>query len=641
MPSRTTHQEDKQHSTMNSSLDKYKLGQSQLEHSLLQQSEQPASDRNPEELDKIIEQFSQAADDKAIDRVINLYKKTILKLEKKLWNDQPAADDISQYQSAFKILEKLYDLKTDDKRYNFKIVIPVADRPQHLKHCLDSLITLCRNYEYGGFKNNRFNKISVLIADDSKDKSNIKLHKEYCKLISDQGIDSEYFGLEDQLSLVNEITKYHGDLSNMISSTEHIDKQVEFSHKGASIMRNITYLKLKQCLTDDNTLIYFIDSDQEFCINTIHSDENYYAINYFYYLNDIFKTQDVSIVTGKVVGDPPVSPSVMAGNFQQDVNNFLDSMSRLKPADPCQFHHHEKQFKDEAAYHDMANLFGFSDNKQVFDYHCTLKDAHNNADCFTDFSSKLARFFYGEHPTRKTYFNYDEGFSSISPARTVYTGNYVIKPENLNYFIPFARLKLRMAGPVLGRLLKAKLQHKFVSANLPMLHNRTIESTGKSEFRAGVASSRNTIDLSNEFIRQFYGDVMLFSMEKITAMSFPGETVDSDLVRSILLDTYQTIRQYYIDKHDIILRLRAQIEQRLNDQCNWWNKDLNESIPTETARLNISHFLENIQSNFSEETDVYQQITSQQHAQIYLDKLLNSIQHYQADLDSWNNALRH
>ena len=47
-----------------------------------------------------------------------------------------------------------------------------------------------------------------------------------------------------------------------------------------------------------------------------------------------------------------------------------------------------------------------------------------------------------------------------------------------------------------------------------MLHNRTVESGGQSEFRPGIETTRATIDMSGEFERQFYGDVMLFSVEK-------------------------------------------------------------------------------------------------------------------------------
>ncbi len=598
---------------------------------------------NNADLDNFLKQLSHADNDRAIVKVISLFKKTITKLEDNIWQNAPSEKNIEPYQNTFKALEKLYELKSSDERYNFKIVIPVADRPQHLKQCLDSLLTLCQSYEYGGFKNNHFTKISVLIADDSKDKSNIVLHKKYCKKFTASGLITEYFGLDEQLTLVNDIAESGSDLTGIISCADNIKDSTEFSHKGASIMRNITYLKLKQELSQntstENTLIYFIDSDQEFCINSSHSDNKYYAINYFYYLNEIFKTQHVSILTGKVVGDPPVSPSVMAGNFQQDIQTFLNTIAKLNPQGSCQFHQHNTKTKDDAAYHDMANLFGFSGQQQVFNYHCTLQEEHNNADCFRDFSEKLQHFFYGEHPTRKTFFNFEKGFSTTTPARTVYTGNYVIKPEALTHFIPFATLKLRMAGPVLGRLLKTKLKDKFVSANLPMLHNRTVDSTGQSEFRAGVEHSNEHIDLGNEFIRQFYGDVMLFTMEKITETGFPEKTVDSEILQTILNQTYKKIKHSYIKKHHTILELRAQISEQLNKHKHWWNNSSANSLEFNTTLSNFNTFLRNIQSNFDENTNTYQQITSSTYAQKHLNEILKAILHYNDDLRSWNKTL--
>jgi len=603
------------------------------------------------ELDRYIQQFSQSAnngtiDNNSINEAISLFKKTIVKLEQHIWHKTPSQDHIKLYQNTFKTLESLYTLKANDDRYNFKIVIPVADRPQHLKQCLNSLLTLCKSYEYGGFKDEQFPKVSVLVADDSKEKNNIHLHKSYCTEFSNAGIATEYFGLEEQLMLVkNASAENKGSLTSIISSSENIEDLHCFSHKGASIMRNITYLKLDIILSQtnmkDNTLIYFIDSDQEFCVNTTHSDNKYYAINYFHYLNENFKTQNISVLTGKVVGDPPVSPAVMAGNFQQDIKNYITTIAKLNPEGACQFHQHETGHKDDAAYHDMANLFGFNNQKRVFNYHCTLEHNHNNADCFSDFANKLDHFFYGEHPTRKTVFNYEDGFTSTLPARTVYTGNYVIKPEALAYFIPFATLKLRMAGPVLGRILKTKLQNEFVSANLPMLHNRTIDSTGQSEFRAGVTNTDCSIDLGNEFIRQFYGDVMLFSMEEITARGFPEKSVCINTIQSILNTTYNKIKDSYIEKHNAILQLKSEITEQLNVQNSWWNNSTDDiQINTKLALSKFDGFLKNIQSNFDEDTVPYQQCTSSDHAKKHLDKILQSIMSYQEDLSSWKKALK-
>ncbi len=626
---------------------------SALDASLLQKTRQFS--KNSDELENFLKQLSQSADDNAINRVISLYKKTIVRLEQEIWNNKPTQENIKQYQNAFLVLEKLHELKTADTRYNFKIVIPVADRPQHLKHCLESLLRLCRSYSYGGYKNKQFNKISVLIADDSRDINNIKLHKSYCAELTAQGINTEYFGLKEQLRLVKETMAENSCLSRIISNAKNIKDPLSFSHKGASIMRNIAYLKLNQTLSqgkkNKNTLIYFIDSDQEFCINiansainpVLNSNRNFYAINYFHYLNEIFKTQDVSILTGKVVGDPPVSPSVMAGNFQQDIQHFLNTIEKSNPNGPCQFHQHETNTKDNAAYHDMANLFGFSNHEQTFDYHCTLSGKHTNADCFSDFTGKLGHFFYGEHPTRQTFFHYENGFSTTTPARTVYTGNYVIKPENLDHFIPFATLKLRMAGPVLGRLLNARLQGKFVSANLPMLHNRTVVSTGQAEFRAGVKNHDNTtghgIDLGNEFIRQFYGDVMLFSIKKITESGLSYKGIDTHTIQSILDTTYDNIKANYIEKHNTVLQLKSQLHTHLIDQACWWNSISDKSGNINQAKIHLGNFLKNIQSNFDEYSFAYQQISSSNHARKYLESILQAILHYQNDMDSWEKTL--
>ncbi len=612
--------------------------------SLLQQTRKIAESTkvNTAELDNLIKQLTQSADDNAIDRVIALYNKTIIKYEQAIWQDNPSDKEIEQYQDSFRVLEKIYELKSNDERYNFKIVIPIADRPQHLKQCLDSLLKLCQCYQYGGYKNSTYSKISVLIADDSRDEKNIRLHEQYCAEFTKAGLLVEHFGLKEQLALVNAVTTSHVALDNIIPDTDDIKDASDFSHKGASIMRNITYLKLNNEInknTDrDNTLIYFIDSDQEFCVNTTRSD-NQYAINYFHYLNGIFKTQNISILTGKVVGDPPVSPSVMAGNFQQDIKNFLDSIAGSNPVDACQFHQHLEKCEDDASYHDMADLFGFSNKNKTFDYHCTLKNNHTNAECLHDFSNKLSHFFYGEHPTRKTYFNYDDGFAKTTTARTVYTGNYIIKPDALDYFIPFATLKLRMAGPVLGRVLKTRLQHQFVSANLPMLHNRTVASTGESEFRPGVKNNTSGIDLGNEFIRQFYGDVLLFSMEEITNAGITLNDTNKEIIQTILNQKYQTIKHSYIEKHYTILQLKTQIRKLLNDQKHWWHRSSTKPLLAENTLTNFNTFLDNIQKNFDENTDAYREITLTEHADKHLQKLLHAILHYQADLISWKKFL--
>ena len=60
-----------------------------------------------------------------------------------------------------------------------------------------------------------------------------------------------------------------------------------------------------------------VDSDQSFCVNrqTEAGEETVYALNYFYTIDKLFRSSDTLVLTGKLVGDPPVSPAVMAANF--------------------------------------------------------------------------------------------------------------------------------------------------------------------------------------------------------------------------------------------------------------------------------------------------------------------------------------
>jgi len=88
--------------------------------------------------------------------------------------------------AAFQQLEQLIAEKGDDQRHEF-VVVPVADRPQHLKSCLDSLLQLCQTFCYGGYSENRYQKVSVIIADDSKDIENIVKHKAFADEFSKLG----------------------------------------------------------------------------------------------------------------------------------------------------------------------------------------------------------------------------------------------------------------------------------------------------------------------------------------------------------------------------------------------------------------------------------------------------------------------
>ncbi|MCW8956630.1 MAG: hypothetical protein OQL09_07085, partial [Gammaproteobacteria bacterium] len=256
----------------------------------------------------------------------------------------------------------------------------------------------------------------------------------------------------------------------------------------------------------------------------------------------------------------------------------------------------------------------------------------NHIQCIYDFSEKLNHFFYGEHPTRKSYYEHEALYDSIRPARTVYTGNYIFKSQALSYFIPFATLKLRMAGPVLGRIIKSEIAERFVSANLPMLHNRTVEDIGQSEFRSGVKQRQSIVDLSGEFERQFYGDVMLFTMEKLTESGCPQKNISEATINGHLFDIEQSLHQKYQTKQRQIIDKLAKLKIIFNDKANWWNQltDLNQ------VNENFRQFILNIEHNFGEHSKAFKLVTDPRNKEMRKQQILVAIKTYAEDRSNWN-----
>jgi hypothetical protein len=514
-----------------------------------------------------------------------------------LWDGGFREPLLATYQSAWRRLEALLEKQAEDRRHHFVIIIPVADSPIHLRDCLTSLLELCRAYAYGGQdEHGRWRKVSVLLADDSSDAAAIAQQRRIAGEFDALGLNTAYFGLAEQLALMDRLADV--DLTGIVG----VHDRDAYGHKGQAMMRNIAYLNCEAMRAEpgQRVLFYTLDADQEFkvnvdqAVNTPEGRREVCAVNFLYHLDEIFSRAEIDVLTGKVVGDPPVSPAVMAGNFLEDVIGFLGEMAAAEPDLP--YRQPGNVGGGDAAYHDMADLFGFQPAAEAYRYRCPLPDAPGNAACFADFSTRLKRFFHGEHPTRVTRFEYADPLTSLRPARTVYTGNYVFRPEALRWFIPYAPLRLRMSGPTMGRLLQAEIGARFVSANLPMLHKRALEATGQSEFRPGVedAGEASSIDLCGEFERQFHGDVMLFSMQRLTALGYPGAELQASVVNDTLRAMQVEMRDQYRVKQAAILQRLTLLKTLLRDPAHWWR----QRAELVDAVHNFESFAANIEHNF-------------------------------------------
>jgi hypothetical protein len=567
-----------------------------------------------------------------VSALLPFYEQLVPVLEAGLWESGLDPERVADYRALFAEMEDQIAAAGEDPRHKVVVVVPVADRPRHLRACLQSLAGAAQAFHYGAGCGKRTDKLAVVIADDSRDAANIAANRAVAAGIEQLGVQTIYFGLQEQLAEIDALGAAERLALRHIIGTAAPDA---FWHKGASTMRNITYLLLNRMARNDERLLFlFVDSDQEFHANTAAGGE-LFTTNYFYHIDRIFRHSPVEVLTGKVVGDPPVSPAVMAGTLLEDILALLSEIATLGADTACTFHRASGS-NAAAAYHDMAQLFGFAQTGGAWRYQCTLRGAHDHAACLSGFARRLKRFFDGEHPTRVTPYVHEDVQASVTPARTVYTGNYVLSPRGLRYFIPFAGLQLRMAGPVLGRLVQAGSGAAFVSANLPLLHRRTLEEQGASEFRPGVDRSAPLVDLSGEFERQFYGDVMLFTVIELVARGYPEYQPGNEEILAQVQATETRMRAQYADvRQTVLLRLDA-LDSLLSDPEHWWN---HEAGYAETQEL-FAEFTATLRANFDVQSTAWQLIDSDAHRETRRAAIAGALAGYRQDRESWERVLR-
>ena len=570
--------------------------------------------------------------------LIELYEQCYPLLEKAMWSGEADFHPLlACYQALFREQEALIRQRGDDDRHHFILSIPVADRPPHLKACLESIHQVCTLFDYGGKASGVWDRIKVVVSEDSRDENNIRRHQALVAEYRQKGLQVVYFGLEEQFDLLQSLPQHQRERLGHLLTTQPRER---FHLKGQAANRNLSYLKCLQLTEDpDRTLYYLVDSDQSLCVNrqTASGEEVVYALNYFHAIDRIFRTTDTLMLTGKMVGDPPVSPAVMAGNFLDDVIAFFAKMAALQGDEACQFHGLPAHKPGDAAYHDMARLFGFEDQPTTFPYACRLAGEHDHAACLIDFAQRLNAFFFGEHLTRKTWFAYGDGFTRLTPARTIYPGNYIVNYAGLKYVIPFGHLRLRMSGPTAGRLIAAEINGRFASFNMPNLHRRTTEAGLTDDFRPGVEVGQASVDLSNEFERQFFGDLMLFSTEALVKRADVKRPFAHDVIEAVIAEKEAELLALYQQKHDAIIDRNRQLDALVFNAGHWWLHAGEHSPGLAQALRQVRAFIDNIDRNFGEHALAWRQIQSAEHRAQRKRQIVEALMNYRAERDAWDS----
>ncbi len=555
-------------------------------------------------------------------------------------SEKDYSDDILQLQrDLYREFEHIFSLAVTDLRHHFIIVIPVADRPLMLRNCLLSIVKQCCAFSYGKSSQKAgagFRKISVFVFDDSADATNQVNIREICEETTAAGVSTFYVGIYQQAEVLTRIPRaLREKLKGLVGDFDGCPG----SHKGASLTRNIASLYIHSRLPEfgDNSLIWFIDSDEEFAVKIRRGGDSVSIpfINYFYWLDRIFAQSDVEVVTGKVVGDPPVTPAVMINSFLDDMIYFLEQTATIDPDAACIFHDSKASNTFSADYHDMAALFGYHQPSSPKRYLCGLQKEHSALSCFRDFAELTNGFFYGLHPTRKQFFFHRGNFGKTDNARTVYTGNYIVTPAGLQHFIPFAALGLRMAGPTFGRLLRRIIKDRFVSANLPLLHRRTNSEKRITEFRSGVIEEKGLLDLSAEFLRQFWGDVMLFSSEALSEYGYPEKIFMPAEIATAVGKVQNSFWQKYKEHQALTAEKVSRAHELISDPSAWWNarEDMISSVAS------LMTFISLVEKNFGHSSKVMKTIDEQIAEGSWTKKIIAALSTYYEDSATWNELL--
>ena len=237
-------------------------------------------------------------DARSLDALIDLYQSCYPLLEQAMWSG--AADFhplLTRYQALFReqdalIRQRCEKAQTGDARHRFLLAIPVADRPPHLKACLESIYQVCTLFGYGGQTAGVWDKITLIVSEDSRDAANIRRHQALVEEYRQKGLQVVYYGLDEQYALLHALPAPQRERLGHLLTTQ---PREDFARKGQAANRNLCYLKFLQLTEDpENTLYYLVDSDESLCVNrqTAAGEEVVYALPYFHAIDRIFRSTD-------------------------------------------------------------------------------------------------------------------------------------------------------------------------------------------------------------------------------------------------------------------------------------------------------------------------------------------------------------
>lgn len=372
------------------------------------------------------------------------------------------------------------------------IIIPVADRNDFLRNLLDSIKWELLAFGFPAWL------ISVSIVNDS----NTPIADD---IVSNYTYDIKVRNIPDQISFIKEnypkekLQKIYWKFLKALPENDW-----DWAKKWSWSTMNTARLLVNKTVDIENSILWFIDSDEEFSIMTL-TDTWFkvipHAFSAFDAIQETFNIHDADIVTWKITWDPAFSAPQMIRTQLTDI--LSKTTLRL---DVSEYYHQNR------AYNDLP-LFSQEH----------LSDAYRKGFPILPFTDRWTTQYHPlhlilmwHHISRPIcYSNPLDVLKTWSVDRWVYVWD-IIRPWNvawnkkiIQFPTPFVESKVRLHWPILGKLL-SKMWQKIHTANIPLLHRRVFDIEEiTSWFRWWTEEIENRIDISQLRVKQISWDVVM------------------------------------------------------------------------------------------------------------------------------------
>ena len=524
---------------------------------------------------------------KQIKNKLKLLKKVLSKLELySIWS-WFSKKSLSNLQYAYRKYSRYMDKK---KIPYFYITIPVADRENELNNLLTSISDELKLFWYPA------DHVIVNIFNDGKNNITLKNNKNLC--INVRNVD-------DQLNFLYK--KYKKESIKKIGWVyiNKIDNKKCLNW--SAVTMNIARLILNKYITKANSLIWFIDSDQDFSILTKKNNAFYkipHAFSIFHDYYQVFLKKNVIFATWSVVWDPAFSAPLMLRTQLVDVKNAQEKSD----IDLNNF----KYFHDNFAYYDLNIFTDNADNKKwAFPY---LPYISNNKKSFHPFFDIL----FWHHVTRPMLYDLTSKCiiknwlikKNIWTTNIVWPWNFIFRKEWLNFPTMFACEKVRIHWPIFWFILNS-LWQKIYRINCPCFHDRMFNKNSLMQwYRWWTKIKWNYVNLSDLRMKQIEWDIVLEYLKKI---KFMNNNIFGKFFENTFNECYKKVVKAHGDNIEKIIGIMKYIKKN-ND-----NEILIESINSTISGLNLNIDKEYIKDEI-----------------IQLSKKLSNVKH---DLDLWFNII--